>query len=70
MNVGSANIEVLDEYVAEAFVIILAGVNSEVFAVLIQNFHDQAEPDYFGTRPEDRHDLHKVVLLPCRRERI
>src|SRR5436190_19922692 len=71
MYVRRSDIKVPDEYIAEALVIILTGVNRDVFTMLIENFHDQAEPDYFGTCPEDRHDLHiKFVYFPAARKNL
>ena len=60
MNVGRSYLEVPDENVTEAFVIILARVHRNMFAMLIENFHDQAEPDYFRPGAENRHYLHMI----------
>ena len=65
MHVWRSYLEVFDENVTEAFIIILSGMHRDVFAVLIQNFHDQAEPDYFRPGAENRHYLHiQLVRLP------
>src|SRR5688572_573302 len=66
MNVGCADLEIADKNIAEALVIVLSGMNRDVIAVLIEDLDHQAKPDYFGTRPEDRHDLHILFLLAGR----
>src|SRR5262245_39939456 len=59
VNIRRADLEIANKNIAQALVIILPGMNCDVVAVLIENLHHQAKPDYFGTRPEYRHDLHR-----------
>ena len=58
VNVRRANFEILDENIAQAFVIILTCVNRNMFAMLVEDLHHQTEPDNFRPRAEDGHYFH------------
>src|SRR5687767_12468003 len=68
MNVWCADLEIADKNIAKTLVIVLSGMDRDVIAVLIEDLDHQAKPDYFGTRPEDRHDLHILFYLPAARK--
>jgi hypothetical protein len=60
MNVRCSYLEIADEYVAQALVVVLTSVYGDVFAMLIKHPEDQAESNYFRPRAENRHYFHKM----------
>ena len=58
MHVRRTDLEIVYENVAQALVIILAGMNGDMLAMLVEHLHYQTEPNDLRPRAEDRHYFH------------
>ena len=74
MNIRRAHLKIADEDIAEAFVVILARVHRNVLAVLVEDLHNETQPDDLRPGPENGHYLHKtkgeIKRLICSRSKI
>src|SRR5690606_9330903 len=65
VNVRRAHAQFLKENVAQIWVIILSGMDEDVFAKLVEFGNNGAQANDFGTCPEDGHHFHAVIPLPA-----
>jgi hypothetical protein len=59
----SPNTEIAYENLAQAFMIILAGMNRYMLTVLVEQFHYLAKPNYLWPGAKDGHYLHRLLRL-------
>ena len=66
VNVGGSHLQVANEDIAEALIIVLPSVQRRMLTMLIKDLHDQAEPDDLRAGAEDSQNFHITQLFPTR----
>lgn len=61
VDIRRSDLKVPNKDIAQAFVIILPGVDGDMFTMLVEHFKDQAKPNYLRPSAENRHYFHRFI---------